>query len=118
MIDYRVSWDQGTGTGIFVVLATGITGTTIVTYRTTATLTASTYYRFKVESRNAVGYSTSFSNDARILNATPPGLPLAFANNQSVTTTGKIGLTWSAPTHDGYSPIIDYQIYVLTGPYY
>jgi len=70
VIDYRVSWDQGTGTGIFVVLATNIA---TVSYKTTATLTASTYYRFKVESRNAVGYSTSFSNEALILNATPPG---------------------------------------------
>ena len=114
VIDYRVSWDQGIGTGIYVVLATGITGLTADSYRTTATLTANTFYSFKVESRNAVGYSTSFSNEARIINATPPGLPLAFANNQSVTTTGKIGLTWSAPTHDGYSPIIDYQILVST----
>ena len=73
VIDYRVSWDQGTGTGIFVVLATGITGLTTVSYRTTATLTANTFYSFKVESRNAVGYSTSFSNEALILNATPPG---------------------------------------------
>ena len=69
MIDYRVSWDQGTGTGIFVVLATGITGLTTVSYRTTATLTANTFYSFKVESRNAVGYSTSFSNVSRILSA-------------------------------------------------
>jgi hypothetical protein len=64
VIDYRVSWDQGTGN--YVVLATGITTTY---YTTTATLSANTYYSFKVESRNAVGYSTSFSNVIRILNA-------------------------------------------------
>ena len=81
VIDYRVSWDQGKGTGIYVVLATGITGLTADSYRTTATLTENTFYSFKVESRNAFGYSTSFSNEARILNATPPLVPLAFANN-------------------------------------
>ena len=69
VIDYRISWDQGTGTGTYVSLALGIT---TVSYTTTATLTANTFYSFKVESRNAVGYSTSFSNEARILNAAPP----------------------------------------------
>jgi len=69
VIDYRISWDQGTGTGTYVSLAAGIT---TVSYTTTVTLTANTFYSFKVESRNAVGYSTSFSNVARILNSAPP----------------------------------------------
>ena len=90
VIDYRVSWDQGIGTYVF--LATNIA---TVSYKTTGTLTANTFYSFKVESRNAVGYSTSFSNVARILNAIPPDPPLALSNNQSVTNAGKIGLTWS-----------------------
>ena len=61
VIDYRVSWDQGTST--YAVLESGITTTS---YQTTATLTANTVYKFKVESRNAYGYSTSFSNEVSI----------------------------------------------------
>lgn len=58
VIDYRISWDQGTSQ--YTDLATGIT---TLSYSTTATLTANTVYRFRVESRNAYGYSTSFSNE-------------------------------------------------------
>ena len=58
---YRVSWDQGTGT--YVVLASGIT---TASYSTTATLTPNTNFSFKVESRNAFGFSTSFSNEVSI----------------------------------------------------
>jgi hypothetical protein len=57
VIDYRISWDQGTAT--YVVLASGIT---TASYTTTATLTANTYYSFKVESRNGFGFSTTYSN--------------------------------------------------------
>jgi len=61
VIDYRVSWDQGTST--YTVLATGIT---TISYQTTISLTANTVYKFKIESRNAYGYSTSFSNEVSI----------------------------------------------------
>ncbi len=57
VIDYRVSWDQGTGT--YVVLESGIT---TASYTTTSFLTYNTYFGFKVESMNAFGFSTSFSN--------------------------------------------------------
>ena len=84
VIDFRVSWDQGSGTGTYVFLATNITG---FSYTTAVTLTAHTFYSLKVESRNAVGYSTSFSPVARILNAKVPSPPLALANDESVTNT-------------------------------
>jgi len=70
VIDYRISWDQGGST--FAVLATGITTTS---YSTTATLTPNTVYKFKVESRNAYGYSTSFSNEVSIRAASIPTAP-------------------------------------------
>jgi len=70
VIDYRVSWDQGGSS--YVVLATGITTTS---YSTTATLTANTIYKFKVESRNAYGYSTDFSNKVDIRAAAVPTAP-------------------------------------------
>jgi hypothetical protein len=53
VIDYRVSYDQGTGD--FVVLADGITAY----YFTTETvLTPGVTYSFKVEARNSAGYSS------------------------------------------------------------
>lgn len=56
VIDYRVSWDQG---GLaYVVLQAGIVEPS---YITTARLTAGTTYKFKVEARNAYGFS-SFSD--------------------------------------------------------
>ena len=69
VIDYRVSWDQGTST--YTVLASGIT---TLSYSTTATLTANTVYKFKVESRNSYGYS-AFSNEVSIRAASLPSAP-------------------------------------------
>jgi len=110
VIDYRISWDQGGSS--YAVLATGITTTS---YSTTATLTANTVYKFKVESRNAYGYSTSFSNEVSIRAAAVPTAPLSLANNAGVTASGIVGVTWSAPSSDGGSPVIDYQIMYKTG---
>jgi len=53
IIDYRVSYDQSTG--IYVVLASGIIPRS---YQTTVTLTPGATYRFRVEARNSVGYSS------------------------------------------------------------
>jgi hypothetical protein len=92
VIYYKISWDQGTAT--YVVLASGIT---TASYTTTATLTANTYYSFKVESRNAFGFSTTYSNIVSILAASVPTAPLSLANNAAVTAAGIVGLTWSAP---------------------
>jgi len=70
VVDYRVSWDQGGSS--FAVLATGITTTS---YSTLASLTPNTIYKFKVESRNAFGYSMSFSNEVSIRAAEIPKAP-------------------------------------------
>jgi len=61
VIDYQISWDQGTGN--YVVLASGVTTTN---YTTKITLTPGTVYKFKVESRNVVGFSAP-SNEVSIL---------------------------------------------------
>lgn len=110
VIDYRISWDQGTST--YTVLVSGITTTS---YSTTTLLTANTVYKFKVESRNAYGYSTSFSNEISVRAASLPSAPISLANNVAVTTSGTVGLTWLAPSSNGGSPIIDYQISYKTG---
>ena len=51
ILDYRVSFDQATGN--WVPIATGIVNAAYVT----AGLVSGTYYNFKVEARNAIGYS-------------------------------------------------------------
>ena len=103
VIDYRVSWDQGSSS--YAVLASGIT---TASYSTAATLTANTVYKFKVESRNAFGFSTTYSNEVSIRAASLPTAPQTLANNVAVTASGIVGLTWSAVSSDGGSPVIDY----------
>jgi len=72
-------------------------------------------YKFKVESRNAFGYSSSFSNEVSIRAAKKPTAPLNLANDATITASGIIGLTWSAPSSNGGSAVIDYQISFKTG---
>jgi len=62
VIDYRVSHKLSTDSS-FTELASGVTTTS---YTTTA-LTQGAEYVFKVESRNAFGYSTTYSNEVTIL---------------------------------------------------
>ena len=105
LIDYRVSWDQGSES--YIVLASGVT---TAFYTTTATLTANTVYKFKVESRNAFGFSTSFSNEVSIRAASIPTAPLNLSNNVAITASGIVGLTWLAVSSNGGSPVVDYQL--------
>jgi len=95
------------GSNNFVVLAVGVVGTT---YTTSATLTHATSYKFRVEARNQFGFSLTHSNEVQILAARVSDQPLNLANNVAITASGIIGLTWSAPTYDGGTPIIDYRI--------
>jgi hypothetical protein len=80
VLDYRVSWDKGIGT--YVVIASGIT---TASYSTTSPLAANMVYKFKVESRNAFGFSTSFSNEVSIL--LPAVLPCTGAIEYSLLPT-------------------------------
>jgi hypothetical protein len=86
-----------------------------LSYSTTATLTADTVYKFKVQSRNAFGLSTSYSNEVSIRAASVPTAPQTLANNAAVTASGTVGLTWSAPSSNGGSAVIDYQISSKSG---
>lgn len=62
IIDYRVLY-ANEGSGSFVVLASGVSGTT----HTSTSLTPGSKYTFKVESRNSFGFSTAYSNEVTIL---------------------------------------------------
>jgi hypothetical protein len=107
VIDYRISWNQGSVINTYSVLASNI-GT--LSYSTTATLIPNLAYKFKIESKNAFGFSTTYSNEVSIFAAPLPNEPLDLANNASVTASGIVGLTWSSPISNGGSPVIDYQI--------
>jgi hypothetical protein len=80
LIDYTVSWDQGTNE--YVELATNVASEE---YTTTATLTAGTTYNFKVQGRNLVGLSP-FSLPVQILAARIPDQPTNLQDVPLVTS--------------------------------
>ena len=49
-------------------------------------------------------------SEVTILAAGKPAAPENLANDPAVTNSGIIGITWSAPSSNGGSSIIDYQI--------
>lgn len=105
VIDYRIKYKLSSD-AIYTTLVTGITTTSF----TTTLLKQGSEYTFKVESRNAFGYSTTFSNEVTILQAQVPDAPVTLANNAAVTASTQVGLTWSAGAFNGGSPIIDYKL--------
>ena len=70
VLDYRVSWDQGTGT--WQIRQTGLS---TLSY-TASSLTTGTIYSFRVEARNAHGYS-DYSAEVAVLAASKPSTPYA-----------------------------------------
>jgi len=62
-----------------------------------------------VNARNLVG-SSFLSSAIAIVAAKIPDAPVNLANNEAVTTAYWIGLTWSAGTYNGGSPVLDYQL--------
>jgi hypothetical protein len=68
-------------------------------------LTTGLIYKFKVEARNAYGYS-SYSSEVAILCAAEPSQP-----NPPVTqvVNDKVNVMWTAPNDNG-TPITSYQI--------
>lgn len=104
IIDYRISY-SAVGAGVFNTLAAGIQTTTYST-----TFPQGSEYTYRVESRNAYGYSTSFSNQVTILQAQVPDTPLLFANDPAITDASNIGLTWTPGSFDGASTLLDYRI--------
>jgi hypothetical protein len=105
VIDYRLSWDQGTNS--YLVLDIGII---TKSYTTIISLTPDSVYKFRVESRNAFGYSTTYSSEISVRAAKVSDAPTSLENNVAVTASGVIGLTWSAGTYNGGSPVLDYRI--------
>lgn len=105
VISYRVSSDGGAGDGSYSVIAETVSGTSY----TATSLTAGTTYSFKVEATNEFGYS-DFSDPVSILAAQVPDKPINLANDASITSSTKIGITWAPATFDGGSAVIDYRV--------
>ena len=102
VIDYSISWDQGTST--YVSLATGVT---LSTYLKTGLL-AGTTYKFKVSARNSIG-TGSLSSEFSIVAATIPSTPAA-----PITTydglTDTVSIDFESPTDDGGLTVHGYVI--------
>jgi hypothetical protein len=98
IIDYKVEYDQSMDT--YVEVASGLTVRSFTTTYLEA-ITAGNYYKFKVYSRNAVGYSDA-SEEFTILAAILPGAcstPITYNDGTNVY------LRWSPPSDD---PVTDY----------
>jgi hypothetical protein len=101
LIDYKVTYGEQDGS--YNLEVPGITEKSF----TVEGLTTGTYYKFKVQSRNAYGLS-DFSNEVIVLAAQVPDMPLA-------PTTSIVGdfvqIDWVQPNEQG-KQIIGYQIFI------
>ena len=102
MIDYRVSSNGGSGT-VYTPLEANITTLPYLA----VSLSPGTTYSFKVEARNAFGYSSP-SASVEILAAEVPARPAA---PSTVLQDTNILIGWGAPSAQG-SPIISYEIQI------
>ena len=88
---------------------TEIASDVISTSYTQPGLTEGTSYQFRVRARNSIGLS-SYSPAFTILAAISPDEPTSFVRNESLTTKTQVAFSWSAPSEDGGSTVIDYSI--------
>jgi titin len=96
LIDYRVWYDTATNGATFSVLQESV----VVPEFLATGLTQGLVYQFKVEARNAYGFSV-YSDTVSILTAQVPDQPSAPTTSRSGDS---IIVTWSAPNSGG-SPI-------------
>jgi hypothetical protein len=107
VIDYQVWYKSITDGMSYSIFTTGISATEYVAEG----LTRGSFYRFKIEARNAYGYSF-FSDEVTIRSALVPDQPVVpttefdYADNTIIN--------WTAPDNQG-SEILSYTIYVQKG---
>lgn len=106
VLDYRISWDQGTGT--WEVRQQGLS---TLSY-TASSLDSGTVYSFRVEARNNHGYS-DYSVEVAVLAASKPSTP--YAPSTEIDGTNVI-VRWTEPDING-SPIESYTIHVRQSDY-
>lgn len=101
VIDYRVSYDQATGTW------TSLANEHTEKVYTASGLSPGLTYSFKVEARNEFGFS-EYSDTVQILCAMHPETPDA----PSTTVVGdSVVFEWAAPADNG-TPITAYSVYI------
>ena len=103
IIDYRIQMAQGDD--VYSEVATGVT----TRYHTVTGLQAGLTYKFKIESRNVVYYSSPIT-PVEVLCATKPGI---VATPTTTNSNSVIVFDWEAPANNGL-PITSYQILVQT----
>lgn len=101
ILDYRITYDQGTST--WITLDDTVTLTTF----TATSLSANVVYQFKIEARNVVGYSLVSS----IISVRAAGVPDKVATPTTAANADtSVTVDWDVPTSDGGSPITSYRI--------
>jgi hypothetical protein len=108
VIDYSIEWDNGTST--FTTLASGVTA---LTYTKTG-VTSGVTYQFKVAARNSIGLSV-YSGSISIIAAVVPSVPNSLTRDNANTDSTQVAFTWSAPSSNGGSAVIDYSVYWDSG---
>jgi hypothetical protein len=93
-----VSYDQSTGS--YVVIGIGIVDKSFTT-TSQQSISSGSFYKFKVEARNAVGYS-EYSQEFEILSAIIPGAPSTPITYNDGTN---VFIRWDPPSTN---PIVDY----------
>lgn len=103
---YKIERKIAAGSWSDLVADTGTTGTT---YSDTG-LTASTLYTYRVSAINSVGTGTASGEGSDTTDAAPtaPGTPTSLSATTS--SHSAIGLSWTAPASDGGSAITGYKI--------
>ena len=102
VIDYRVSFDQSTNN--YVLLASGVPTASF----TVSGLISGSVYKFKIEARNAIGYSVP-SVEVLIQASSNPDPPVSLTRDNDNTMSNQVSFTWLDGSANG-SPILDYRV--------
>jgi hypothetical protein len=110
VLDYELLYKEETSIDWLVWDATNTARSSIITG-----LSPSLNYNFKVRARNIVGYS-AFTEQVTIKAAQIPDAPSNLVNLPDPNTRAtKIGLSWTAPSFDGGSPLLGYSVWFDNG---
>jgi len=103
VLDYRIYYAQlGSEYSLLVQ------GVTTTSYTTIVSLITNEQYKFKVQARNAVGYSLD-SSEITVRVARKPDVPTSLA---TAINGDFVKISWAAP-YDGGSPLLSYTIQIL-----
>ena len=101
IIDYRISYSQLNNN--YIVLQSGVSDT----FYSAKELQIGLSYKFKIEARNAVGYS-QYSSESLILCAGVPDAPITVAENTQETSDVQISITWQEGASNGGTIVTSY----------